>query len=289
MSERRHNVKILMDWASKALEAGLARRPLPPLAEPELPAGDFGAGSPNQKLMFAVMCYVFALFNELPRLAQHRALLLEFLRLETLCHGHNEPLTASHGQIWIGGMGFALWAAVQNQDSIVIDRVIAWLRPEYALWSLCADDNGVWAPGGRGRGRRGDLIGDNSGRDKAFDVIRGARVRVGRDKFNLGARALQALPESILERIRAEPSEDLPPMISGLHIRRGSDWHAAWFDDPLGTLEPAHMAGSDAGERWVLERVDDEKIAAIEARGATIHLNLAEAQEKPGRPRVEDA
>jgi hypothetical protein len=253
---RGSNVQAIMRWLLAVVMKNepTSLPPVPPSSDPNY----FNGGSPNMKLLYTVAWYVYAVTTDVGfDIAQKR--LLNFLARERLAHGQNEPLSTSHGQLWLGGMGIGLLKAFKVIDSRVSSEIIQWLRVEYALLTLCEHNGDAYTPGGRGF-KKGVIIGSFSTRPKFLSALRTDKPGGRLNQFDLGAWAIAKLPNDIRSQIRKWP-EEFPSMwgeFRGVRFEDGRFY--AYFTSLTHTIEPVLSAGFDT-ELWISKTVDMERIS----------------------------
>jgi hypothetical protein len=255
------HVQSVMQWLTEILLLGKppARPPVPESSDPT----DFMGGSPNMKLLFSVATYVYACFSRRGLQAALKRMDL-IMKRELLAHGNGEPISASHGQLWHGGMGAALLVAVKFEHASLVQKAAPWLQIDHAILRTLEHEGEPWTPGGRGFMGQGDartMIGTNPSRRKLLAAIRGERIGGKVNQYDLGALCLAKLTPEMLESIRKWP-ESFPPMWGGgFEARRFADGRFyAYFPGPP-WKDAVLSAGWDGKERWLSAGVDRERIA----------------------------
>lgn len=205
--------------------------------------------------------------------------MLAFLASEELTgHCFSEPFSSSHGQLHVGAMGAATWYESKHPDIRLYGACVRWWQREFQLCRLLDTqgrglvDGGSWGPGARDKDPVA-LVGNNKGRDLAYLVARGGKLREGQaaDKGNSGAYALSLLPKSELAVLLQWPAE--LKLVNELRVARrgksGSDY-VAWFPSGLNALDAALAAGVWDGEIWISATVDAGVKAKITECGPPI-------------------
>ncbi len=235
------------------------------------PWPDSGSGgTPNMKRFRALR----------PLLERHDpGPMLAFLAAEEKAgHCYSEPFSSSHGQLHVGAMGAAIRAAQILRQDALIEASTRWWQREFKLCRLLDThatglvDSGCWGPGARDKNPVA-LTGNNKGRDLAYLVARGGKLRAGQaaDKGNVGAYALSLLPKSVLPSLLQEPASFV--LVNELRVARrghgGSDY-CAWFPNGLDALDAALAAGVWDSAPWISATVDAGVEAKIAECGAPV-------------------
>lgn len=271
------NVQAAMDWLFMVLTGPLVK---PPPGAVSADPGYYGGGTPNMKGLYAVCWYVYALFAGTAlagSLEIARKRLLAFLR--AVPHGHSEPTTATHSQLWAALVSMSIWAAHKVGDNEVLDAAVAWKSAEYALWKPCrtviAGVPDYWMPGARAEGPDGKLLGSNPARTLEGELIRAydpdseswlkGKIRVPKNKYYVGPLALLGCPGKVVGRIQEAPKpEEMPTLWCGFHVQRweSGDFIARYDDGLLKPAKgeaPAHAAGVLNGEKWIETTAYDKR------------------------------
>lgn len=258
-------VQAAMAWLTSVLLRGA------PLTPPPVPASDdpteHGGGSPNMRLLFAVCHWVYAL-----RVVERKRLLL-FLDKLDLAHGLGEEFSATHLQLWYGGMGAALLEARTVGDQEIARRIIKWFQFEFLVARVASHEppteEDPWLPGGRGvyeRPKQGirELRGSHSVRGRALKALKDGNPggRISQDY--LGPWCLSRLPADTRAEILTWPEgQELPPTWWPFRAKRFADGFYAYFKPPSPeSVWPGAVlsTGEDAEGRWISEIVNRERI-----------------------------
>lgn len=294
------HVQSAMAWLFGLLILGkpLTRPPIPESSDPT----DFNGGSPNMKGLFSLCWYVWESIAKVNGVGRER--LLNWLRFESRCHGHGEPFSATHGQLWAGIFGAGLLHAIRRSDDEISNLCIAWWRFEYAVYKICESNRSEalrrevepniltepWLPGGRafmeGFASGNPALGTYPTRGKVLQAIDLEDRVVGKpNQYQLGPDCLEKLPADVLLQIQKWPDE-IPPMWTPFHARRYSDDSClAWFEGPR-WKHAALAAGVFRGERWISVELDMALIDRYDALGSPI-LSLDAPQSEI--PAIEEA
>jgi hypothetical protein len=268
------HVQSAMAWLFRVLVLRAVATP-PPCPESSDP-WHFGGGSPNMKLLFSLLRYVYAVKAKSADLHIHRERMKNVLEREKTCWQQVEPTTSTHAQLWLAGVAGCLVVAFQAKHQELVDLAVWWLRIDHAIHSTAEFNGEMWCAGGRTVDpKTGKMYGSSSTRQKIWAAILTGKLLGKANQYDIAAALLCRLPEEVRARIREWPAA-FPPMVGRFHAKRFEDGDVLTYYDALPNVEdPTFSAGVLNGVPWVSLEIDQEKLAAYE--GKTIARRLGKA------------